>query len=149
MVETYLFAIERNGAVRKLQKQGFNNIPSTGGLMARLVSARIMEAGIELKPLLKKAGLNLQQIEERSARIDAQNQVRFVNLAAEALRDDLLGFNLARSFDLREMGLLYYVLASAKSLGEAFPRVERYSRIANEGVSIRYFAGKRIKLTVD
>jgi AraC-like DNA-binding protein len=47
------------------------------------------------------------------------------------------------------MGLVYYVLASAQTLGEAFPRVARYSRIANEGVSIQYFAGKQIKLTVD
>ena len=30
---------------------------------------------------------------------------------------------MALSFDLREMGLLYYVLASAETLGEAFPRV--------------------------
>ena len=47
------------------------------------------------------------------------------------------------------MGLLYYVLASAETLGEAFPRVARYSRIVNEGVVIRCAVGKQITLTLD
>jgi AraC-like DNA-binding protein len=113
------------------------------------VSARITEAGIELKTLLKKCGLTVQQVKDRAARFDAENQKRFVNLAAQVLDDDFLGFNLARSFDLREIGLLYYVLASAETLGEAFPRVARYSRIVNEGVVIRYTGGKQITLALD
>jgi hypothetical protein len=35
-----------------------------------------------------------------------------------ALRDDCLGFTLARDFDPREIGLLYYVMASSQTLGE-------------------------------
>jgi hypothetical protein len=37
--------------------------------------------------------------------------------AAKALKDDCLGFTLARDFDLREIGLLYYVMASSQTLG--------------------------------
>jgi AraC-like DNA-binding protein len=113
------------------------------------VSARITEAGIELTPLLKKCRLSVRQVKDRAARFDAENQSRFVNLAAQVLGDNFLGFNLARSFDLREMGLLYYVLASAETLGAAFPRVARYSRIVNEGVVIRYVVGKQITLALE
>jgi AraC-like DNA-binding protein len=45
---------------------------------------------------------------------------------------------LARDFDLRKIGLLYYVLASAEILAEALHKAERYSGIANEGISLRF-----------
>jgi AraC-like DNA-binding protein len=38
--------------------------------------------------------------------------------------------------ELRELGLLYYVVASSESLGDALMRVARYSAIHNEGVHI-------------
>jgi AraC-like DNA-binding protein len=38
--------------------------------------------------------------------------------------------------DLRELGLLYYVVASSETLGDALMRVARYSAIHNEGVHI-------------
>jgi AraC-like DNA-binding protein len=135
--------------VRESGTRRFSRIPSSSGILARLVSARIIKSGIELRPLLRKCGLTVQQINDRTAQLHAENQSRFVNLAARVLGDDFLGFHVARSFDLREMGLLYYVLASAESLGEAFPRVARYSRIANEAVVIRYVVGKQITLTLN
>jgi hypothetical protein len=33
--------------------------------------------------------------------------------------DDCIGFTLARDFDPREIGLLYYVMASSQTLGDA------------------------------
>jgi hypothetical protein len=44
-------------------------------------------------------------------------------LAAEELRDDFLGFHLARSFDLREIGLAYYVMASSEQLADWWLRM--------------------------
>jgi AraC-like DNA-binding protein len=75
----------------------------------------------------------------RHARLNAQSQVRFLALAAEQLDDPFLGFHLARDFDLREIGLLHYVLASSATIGDALRRVVRYSHTANEGVTLRYF----------
>jgi len=59
------------------------------------------------------------------------------------LQDDLLGFHLARDYDLREIGLLYYVSASSDILNEALHRVVRYSGIANEGVALKFRAAKQ------
>src|SRR5262249_33101874 len=44
-------------------------------------------------------------------------QIRLLDEAAVALKDDCLGFTLACDFDPREIGLLYYVMASSQTLG--------------------------------
>ena len=115
-------------------------MPSATGGIARLVWARLREAGIEADGLLSRAGLTLEQIEDRKARLSVASQIKFLELGAEALHDDALGFHLARDFDLREMGLLYYVAASSGTVAEALTKTERYCRLANEGVSLRFAA---------
>jgi hypothetical protein len=62
-----------------------------------------------------------------TVRISAKKQINFVELVAEEIDDPTFGFHLARGFDLRMIGLLYYVAASAKTLGDALqsPRVAR------------------------
>ena len=67
-----------------------------------------------------------------------RTQIRLLELAAGELQDELLGFHLARSFDLREIGLLYYVIASSERLEDALRDAERYSRILNEGIRLRF-----------
>lgn len=122
-------------------------MPSASGGIARLICASMREAGIPLTPLLSKAGLTVEQIDNRSTRVKARSQIRLLELAADALQDDLLGFHLARDYDLREIGLLYYVLASSEVLDEALHKVVRYSGIANEGVSLKFRATKETAIT--
>ena len=88
--------------------------------------------------LLRNAGLTQQQIDDNSTRLDSRSQIKFLDLAATALKDDLLGFHLAQSGDLRLMGLLYYVLASSETLEEALGQGMRYSSIVNEGIALKY-----------
>lgn len=63
---------------------------------------------------------------------------------AIALKDDCLGFTLARDFDPREIGLLYYVMASSQTLGDALRRVARYSKITNEALVFGYREENRL-----
>jgi AraC-like DNA-binding protein len=112
-------------------------LPTATGGIARLARDRVREAGIALEPLFKKAGLTAELMEDRGARIHVRNQIRFLELAAGALDDPFLGFRLAREFDLREIGLLHYVLASSDMLGDALQRAARYSTTVNEGVALR------------
>jgi AraC-like DNA-binding protein len=114
-----------------------DSVPSATGGIARLVCERMRESGIQLAPLLSKAGLTVEQIDNRNARLKVRNQIKFLELAAAASQDDLLGFHLARDFDLREVGLFYYVLASSEILADALRRAERYCGIVNEGFSLR------------
>jgi AraC-like DNA-binding protein len=117
-------------------------LPSAVGAMARLAYARTIAAGLDAGPLLKKAGLTPQQIDDATVRLNVRDQINFLNLAADALQDDLLGFHLAQPPDLREMGLLYYVSASSDTLAQALRRTARYSTIVNEGVSLNYLNDK-------
>lgn len=112
--------------------------PGVSGGITRLAYARAQQAGIALAPLLKKAGLRESQIADAGARFGARNQIQFLNLVAQALPDELLGFRLAQLADLREIGLLYYVAASSQLLGDALRRAARYSKVVNEGIAVGY-----------
>ena len=135
--------------VNDLDTKRLGALPTAGGGIARLAYARARRAGIELRPLLKKAGLTYQQIKDRGSRFPVQYQIQFLNLAANALHDDLLGFHLAQSCDLRELGLLFYVAASSETLGDVLQRAARYSSISNEGLSLRCLEDDDIRMVFD
>lgn len=124
-------------STRRLIRQ-LSDLPTAQGGLSRLAAERVRTAGIKIEPLLLRVGLTIDQINDPERRISALKQIAFLQAAAEALNDDLLGFTLANEFDLRDLGLLYYVMASSDTLGEALKRVARYSRITNEAVVLQY-----------
>lgn len=109
-------------------------LPSAHGGMSRFAYARLKREGIAIAPLLKGAGLTGQQIDDPHGIIAVRDQIKFLNLAAAALHDDLLGFHLVQMTDLRQIGLLYYLLASSETLLDGLQRIARYSTIVNEGI---------------
>jgi AraC-like DNA-binding protein len=117
------------------------------GVLSRVASRRAKREGLEIGPLLEQAGLTLKAIEDRNATLPVSNQIKFVELLAGALGDELLGFHIAQDFDFREIGLLYYVAASADTLGSALRRVERYMDIQNEGVKFKVSKGKSVRIS--
>jgi AraC-like DNA-binding protein len=137
------------GLVPASRPARIGSIPSASGGIARLACTRLRERGIPALPLLSKAGLSIEQIEDSSVRVKAQSQIKLVQLAADALHDDLLGFHLARDYDLREIGLLYYVLASSEVLNDALHKAARYSGIVNEGISLKFRVGRQSVIAFD
>ena len=120
--------------VRDPNGNDLDTFPSAMGIVTRLACGRAKLEGFEVDLLLRRAGLTHQQIDDPSARVAVQNQIRFLELAATTLKDECLGFHLAQEFDLRMGGLFYYVLASSDTLGDALQRGVRYSAIVNEGL---------------
>jgi hypothetical protein len=114
------------------------HIPTAAGTITRLAYERSQAAGIELEQLLKQAGLTKQQVEDVDKRIDVQCQVRFLNLVANALHDEYLGFHLGQVAELRKFAMLYYVATSSDTLGEALQRLARYISMTNESYSVKY-----------
>jgi hypothetical protein len=125
-------------------EQDLASIPMAQGGLSRLAIARLENAGIPAVPLLRRAGLAPEVIAEADERLNVRSQIAFLDEAAKALKDDCLGFTLARDFDLRKVGLLYYVMASSHTLGDALMRVARYSKITNEALVIGYREGNRL-----
>ena len=67
--------------------------------------------------------------------------IDFLERVSRAVEDDWLGLTLAADFDLREIGMLYYVAASSQRFGDALKRLERYVRVADEALVVRIVQG--------
>jgi AraC-like DNA-binding protein len=128
-------------------RAGTERLPVASGGISRLAYKRARAEGIDPEAQLQEAGLTRAQIENPRAPIKVRDQIKFLNLVASAVDDDFLGFHLAQECDLREIGLLYYVLASSEILIDALQRAVRYSTIVNEGVSQTCIDGKYIGLS--
>ena len=115
----------------------FYSIPSATGAIARLACARLRELGKDAAAVLAKVKARPEQVYDDAIRLEVPTQIRILELASEELQDGLLGFHLARSFDLREIGLVYYVIASSERFADALLNAKRYCAIMNEGVRLQ------------
>jgi AraC-like DNA-binding protein len=125
-------------------EQDLASIPTAQGGLSRLAIARLKSAGVPVVPLLRRVGLTPEVIADPEERLNVRSQITLLDEAAIALQDDCLGFTLARDFDPRALGLLYYVMASSQTLGDALKRVARYSQTTNEALVVRYREGNRL-----
>jgi AraC-like DNA-binding protein len=129
-------------------EQDLASIPLAGGGLTRLAVARLKSAGVPVAPILRRVGLTPELIAEPAERLSVRSQIALLDEAAIALKDDCIGFTLARDFDPREIGLLYYVMASSQTLGEALKRLARYSKVTNEALVFGYREGNRLLISL-
>jgi AraC-like DNA-binding protein len=125
-------------------EQDLASIPTAQGGLSRLAIARLKSAGVPVAPLLKRAGLTPELIADPEQRLSVRSQIALLDEAAKALKDDCIGFTLACDHDPRGTGLLYYVMASSRTLGEALQRLARYSKVTNQAVVFGYREGNRL-----
>lgn len=128
-------------------RKGLAALPTAVGVLSRLAAERVIQRGSDVSPILNKAGLPMSLMTDTGIRVSVRSQILFLNLVAEALEDNLLGFHIAQDFDIRELGSFYYVMASSEKLGDAIAREAHYSSIVNEGLRISY--QRASALTVD
>ena len=129
-------------------EQDLASIPMAQGGLTRLAIERLKNAGVPVAPLLKRAGLTPELIADPEQRLSVRSQIALLEEVANALKDDCIGFTLARDHDPREIGLLYYVMASSQTLGDALKRVARYSQITNEALVVRYREGNGLIISL-
>lgn len=125
-----------------------DGIPYAKGIIARLACAHARKAGVALPALLRHANLTPQQISDTRVRLAVRDQIRLLNVVADELDDELLGFHLAETCELREFGLLYYVGATSATLFDAVRRGARYSGLGNEGVAQQCISGRHFGLNL-
>lgn len=106
------------------------------GVATRFAIEQLRTAGIDPEPLLAKAGISGRRLAAPSKGISAKNQLRFLEIAAAALDRSDFGFRLAQQGDVREGGVLYYVMAASQDLREALRNLARYLNVANESVRV-------------
>lgn len=117
--------------------EDLSSIPSATGGIARLACARLRDAGQDATVAMARAGFTPSDIADRKRHLRAAGEIKLLEFAATQLHDDCLGLHLARNFELGEIGLLYYVMASSEQLSDALRNVERYCAINNEGVRLK------------
>lgn len=105
------------------------------------VLTRMLAEGLDTAAALEQAGLPPDLHEMPGVRISGESQVAFLHLASKALADDLVGFRAATACDLRRVGLLYYALASADTLGDAFAVALRQASSLGDVVSLEVLTG--------
>src|SRR5262245_60674675 len=120
-----------------MRSKSFSSIPSSSGGLARLACDALRNAGRPLDGVLAGSGFTLDDIADRNRRLDAEGQIKLMELAAKELHDDCFGFHLARNFELGVIGLLYYVIASSERLADALQNAERFCAINNEAVRLK------------
>jgi len=122
--------------MHKRAESRLNAMPSATGGIARLACMRLRKQGRDPASVLAIAGLTIQEIEDSKRRLSAEAQLKLLDLAAAELQDEHFGFRLARDFELGQIGLVYYVMASSERLIDALANAERYCAINNEGVRL-------------
>jgi hypothetical protein len=100
-------------------------IPTANGAIARAAYHRLKQAGVDARPLLEEAGLNGAHHAGSGRPVSGADADRVLERGRARLNNEFLGIDLARAIELRELGLLYYVQASSRSLGDALTRVAR------------------------
>jgi hypothetical protein len=121
---------------RRSGRRSARLLPTTTGFPARRAVAALQKHNIDPVPLLQRASLSEQDLNNLDNRISSAAQARLLEYAAEALHDPALGFHLATEVNPRELGLLFYVASAAKDLGEAITLLGRYCRIVNEAIRV-------------
>ena len=135
--------------MRFTKPRDLRSIPSATGGIARLACVRMREAGKDITSVLSGAGLTIAEVNDPAVRLEVRTQIKVLELAAQDLQDEFLGLHLARGFDLREIGLLYYVMASSEQLADSLRNAERYSVMNNEGIRLRFRSDAATVITLE
>jgi AraC-like DNA-binding protein len=112
-------------------------VPQTAGLMTRLAYDYAQKAGMPARAFARRIGITPRAVQDANRRLNANEQVAFLDSVAAAADDDAFGFHLAQHADIRAVGMFYYVLASSSQLIDVLQRIARYTKLVNEGVSQR------------
>jgi AraC-like DNA-binding protein len=124
----------RLGMVKRATEDKNDPFLRVDGVATRFAIEQLRAAEIDPEPLLAKAGISQRRLAAPPKGISAESQLRFLEIAAEALDSSNFGFRLAQQGDVREGGVLYYAMAASQDLGEALRNVARYLKVANESV---------------
>jgi AraC-like DNA-binding protein len=128
---------KRSGAFAVTEHATFL-VPTVTGFAAKRAIAALRNQGIAAQPLLRRAGLPEHAFDNPRARVSAVAQVKFLEDAAEAIHDTAFGLHLAEQSNPREVGLLFYVVSAARTIGDALALLARYCSIVNECVQLKF-----------
>jgi AraC-like DNA-binding protein len=103
---------------------------------------RALEARrIDPAPIFRSAGIDPSTLGIPGKRVSAQSTLRLLRLADEAVADPALGLDVARQMRGTALHALGYAWLASATLGDAFRRLVRYTRVVTEMWSPRLEEG--------
>ena len=81
----------------------------TRGAAALETLGYLERRGIDPEPILSAAGLSRRQLAQEGGGVSVASQYRFLELAATAANDSLLGLHVAAEMDTRAAGIFSYL----------------------------------------
>jgi AraC-like DNA-binding protein len=108
----------------------------TRGVAARATLYFLDRNGFDAEPLLAESELSRSRLTQDPGGISVASQHRFLELAASETNDSLLGLHVAAEMDLRDIGLLYYLVASSATVTDALEYLQRYAATMNEEIRL-------------
>ncbi len=89
-------------------------------------------SGVDPTPVLRAVGLSEDRLEDPDERVPQPVYNRLFHLLAEARRDADFGLHFAETGDIDGFHVVGHLARRSRTLGEAFERVARYSRIVHD-----------------
>jgi len=75
-------------------------------------------------------------------------RIGFLDEAARIVGDDYLGFNLAKETNTKELGIIYYVIASSPTALDAIKNLVRYHHLVNSTTTLVLEIGRQVDVEV-
>jgi AraC-like DNA-binding protein len=110
--------------------------------IVRLLSVAVA-AGLKRDELMEATGLKDVDLTAPDSRVPLSTEVALWQVIATSITDPGFGIRAGGSINLRDTGLLGYLVASSATLGAALHRLARYSRVLSEAVEFRLEALER------
>jgi len=126
-----------------------------GSGLARLVSMvldRAARCGFSREDLVRQARLDEAQLRDPDHRIPISGAIRLWRVIANHTTQPTIGLRLGKDVQARELGLVGYVMACSKTLGDALKRLDRYDRIVSDTLNVELDAavdGTWVRLHVE
>ncbi len=111
-----------------------NPFLDTPGVAARETLLFLDRSRVDAEPVLARAGLSRSQLSQPGSGVAVVSQYRLLEYAAAAARDPLLGLRIGLQMDMRNSGVLYYLVTASATIAEALYNLSRYSRVASEAI---------------
>ncbi len=119
------------GTVPALEPCGLARLPL-------ILLHRTDELGLDRADLMRRAGFHDDDLRDPDARVPLRKMWALWQLAVEATHDEELALRVFGTTPLRSYGLVGYIMGNSRTLGEAFARLARHSRIVTEAVQLHW-----------
>jgi AraC-like DNA-binding protein len=100
---------------------------------ARFIADDLLKRGVAVGPLLREAGLRRTDIDDPERPVAYVALLRLIEQAAAVTGDASYGLRLGAGRDLRDGGLLGFVMLNSPTLLDALGNLQRYYHVVGEG----------------